>query len=144
MWTELVRRLDPDCRFGDPATPIAIAQAEHALAVRFPDELRSVYAEADGLFGQYDLPLVWPVQKVAQENLRFRRSRDFPKLYMPFDHLLFIGDAGSGDQFAYSILAGEIRRTDVFAWNHEDDSRIWVAPNLQTYIEWWLTGRIKL
>jgi hypothetical protein len=29
-------------------------------------------------------------------------------------------------------------------WNHEDDSRTWVAPNLAKYLEWWLTGRITL
>lgn len=144
MWSELVRRLSPDCHFGPPANVFLIGQAEHTLAVRLPDELRTALTEADGFFGEYSLPLVWPLQQIVDDNLRFRRHRDFAKLYMPFDHLLFFGDAGNGDQFAYSILAGEIRRTDVFAWNHEDDSRTWVAPDLATYIEWWLMGRIKL
>jgi hypothetical protein len=32
----------------------------------------------------------------------------------------------------------------VFVWNHEDDSRTWVAPSLRVYLEWWLTGKIKI
>jgi len=42
------------------------------------------------------------------------------------------------------ILNGAIQRPDVFVWNHEDDSRTWVAPDLRRYLEWWADGRIKL
>jgi hypothetical protein len=64
---------------------------------------------------------------------------------MPFDHLLFFGDAGNGDQFAFSIQAdGAIHRPDVFAWNHEDDSRVWVAPTLKVFFERSLAGKIKI
>jgi hypothetical protein len=63
---------------------------------------------------------------------------------MPFDNLLFFADAGNGDQFAFPIQAGEVRRPDVFCWNHEDDSRIWVAPSLEKYLEWWLTGKLTV
>jgi len=64
---------------------------------------------------------------------------------MPFNHLLFFGDAGNGDQFAFSIHAdGKIYRPDVFVWNHEDDSRTWIAPSLKTFFEWWSAGRISL
>jgi len=61
---------------------------------------------------------------------------------MPFDCLLFFADAGNGDQFAFAILNGESRRDDIFVWNHEDDSRCWVALRLDTFYEGWLTGRI--
>jgi len=60
---------------------------------------------------------------------------------MPFDALLFFGDAGTGDLFG---LVPHTGRPDVFAWNHEDDSRTWVAPGLGKYLEWWQNGRIKL
>lgn len=59
---------------------------------------------------------------------------------MSFDQLLFFADAGNGDQFAFSMLG----RFDVFAWDHETDSRTNVAPDLATYLEWWLDGRIRL
>ena len=29
----------------------------------------------------------------------------------------------AGQQFAYVVMAGAVRRKDLFAWNHEDDSR---------------------
>ena len=60
---------------------------------------------------------------------------------MPFGPLLFFADAGNGDLFA---LLSRIDRSDVFAWNHEDDSRTWVAPSLAKYLKWLLTGQIKL
>ena len=43
-------------------------------------------------------------------GLIFRANADFAELYMPFDALLFFADAGNGDQFAYAIQAGAIRR----------------------------------
>jgi hypothetical protein len=36
------------------------------------------------------------------------------------------------------VLNGKIRRDDIFVWNHEDDSRSWLVPNLRTYFEWCL------
>jgi hypothetical protein len=63
---------------------------------------------------------------------------------MPFDHLLFFADAGDGDQFAFGILNGEIRNPDIFVWNHENDSRTWVAPSLDVYLEWWINGKLKV
>lgn len=64
---------------------------------------------------------------------------------MPFEHLLFFGDAGNGDQFAFPIHAdGTINRPDIFLWNHEMDSRSWIAPSLKLYFEWLLSGRIEL
>jgi hypothetical protein len=35
-------------------------------------------------------------------------------------------------------------RQDIFVWDHETDSRTWVAPRLEEYLEWWLDGRITL
>jgi hypothetical protein len=60
---------------------------------------------------------------------------------MPFDPLLFFADAGNGDQFAFVLRD---RRKDVFVWDHETDSRKWVAPDLGSYLTWWLDGRIRV
>jgi hypothetical protein len=92
----------------------------------------------------YGLGLIWPVERIVEDNLSFRSNAEFKELYMPFDHLLFFADAGNGDQFAYSINAGVIRKSDIYAWKHEDDSRVWVAPSLKKYLEWWLNDIIKL
>jgi hypothetical protein len=143
-WRELVQRLTPDCEFSPPAPAARIAAAERTLGAALPTALRSLLLESDGIAGQYGLGLVWPVERIAADNLAFRSNPDFRRLYMPFDPLLFFADAGNGDQFAFCVLAGEVRKADVFVWNHEDDSRAWAAPSLERYLEWWLSGRLKV
>ncbi|MBR7839654.1 SMI1/KNR4 family protein [Actinospica durhamensis] len=85
--------------------------------------------------------LVWSIERIAAENLRLRRDADFASLYMPFDSLLFFGDAGNDDLFG---LVPHTGRLDVFVWNHGDDSRMWVARGLGDYLEGWLSGRITV
>lgn len=64
----------------------------------------------------------------------------FDGLYMPFDPLLFFAYAGNDDQFAFRW---QTARVEVFAWDHEDDSRRCVAPSLEKYLDWWLNGTLK-
>ncbi len=143
-WRELVQRLTTDCEFSQPATAAQIAAAERTLGTTLPRDLSSLLSESNGITGPYGLGLVWPLERIEAENTAFRSNADFRELYMPFDHLLFFADAGNGDQFAYPVLAGEVRRDDVFVWNHEDDSRTWAAPSLERYLEWWLSGQLKV
>ncbi len=143
-WRELVQRLTPDCEFSPPASPVQITAAEQGLCAALPADLRSLLSESNGIAGEYGLGLVWPVERIAADNLAFRANADFAELYMPFDPLLFFADAGNGDQFAFCLLAGEVRKDDVFVWNHEDDSRTWAAPSLERYLEWWLSGQLKV
>ena len=91
--------------------------------------------------GDYELGFIWPIERVVSENLALRGDSDLARLYMPFDALLFFGDAGNGDLFG---LVPHTGRPDVFAWDHENDSRTWVAPGLGKYLEWWQSGRIRL
>jgi cell wall assembly regulator SMI1 len=120
-----------------------LISAENTLGVRFPKQLRSCLLETDSIDDEYGFPLVWPLERIVRENQQFRSNADFRELYMPFDCLLLFADAGNGDQFAFPIQAGEIRRDDIFVWNHEEDSRTWVAPSLAKYIEWRLAGKLS-
>jgi SMI1-KNR4 cell-wall len=144
MWRERIKTLSATAKFSSCAAITTISSAEDALGIRLPTELVEILSESDGVIGEYGLGLLWPVSRIQKDNLIFRNSVDFRTLYMPFDSLLFFGDAGNGDQFAFSILQGEIRRTDIFVWAHENDSRTWVAPSLRLYFDWWLTGKITL
>jgi hypothetical protein len=144
MWRDFIQSLSRDCTFKPPCAFASLDVAQEKLQVEFPTELRALLSESDGVLGKYSLGLVWPVERIVADNLAYRGNADFRELYMPFDCLLFFGDAGNGDQFAFSICGGVIRRDDIFAWNHGDDSRTWVAPSLRTYLEWWLIGRIEL
>ena len=144
MWRELLLKHDAVIDFSTPATRSMIDSAVESLGVLLPDSLESLLLESDGFKAEYGCNLLWPVSRIVADNVAFRSNPDFLELYMPFDSLLFFADAGNGDQFAFVVLNGEISREDVFAWNHEDDSRSWIAPNIQTFYEWWLTDRISI
>lgn len=146
-WEELLQRLSggadlPSYRFTAPASQPALAELEASLGVSLPEQLRDLLQETDGI-EQGNGPLIWSVERIGAVNQHFRADEDLADLYMPFDQLLFFADAGNGDQFAFPIIGGEAR-ADVFAWDHENDSRSWVAPSLDLLLEWWLTGRISL
>jgi hypothetical protein len=143
-WREFVQSLTSDFTFHSSATLDEIEKVESSLGILFPDELKSLLQESDGIVGSYGSGLIWDVERIKKDNLNFRQFPDFKDLYMPFDHLLFFADAGNGDQFAFGILNRKIRNPDIFVWNHEDDSRTWVAPSLDAYLEWWLNGKLKV
>jgi len=144
MWTEMVTNCGGTARFALPAPPAAISSAEKELGVAIPGDLRTLLAETDGIQGEYGSGLIWSLSRIVEDNLAFRKNPEFRELYMSFDPLLFIADAGNGDQFAFRILNGKVNGYDVYAWDHENDSRTWVAPSLEKYLEWRLTGKIKL
>lgn len=144
MWKELVARLEDDHQFQSPASAAEIGVVARVVGCELPPELVGALKESNGISGSYGLGLIWGTEMMSEQNAAMRSTVDLRELYMPFDSLLFFGDAGNGDLFAYSILEGQVRRNDIFVWNHEDDSRTWVAPGLQQYLEWWLTGRMKV
>jgi SMI1-KNR4 cell-wall len=141
VWIDMIRGLTPHAGFRPPASDAAIRDCERALGDPLGDDLAALLRETNGVTGEYDLGLIWPVERVAADNITFRTTPEFADLYMPFDALLFFADAGNGDQFAFVLRDG---RKDVFAWDHETDSRSWVAPDLAKYLTWWLDGTIKL
>jgi hypothetical protein len=139
-WTALIGTLTDACRFSPPAAGAALTVAEQALAIAFPDQLRELLLECDGIVGEYGDDVVWPAAEIVRQNREFRGYEDFRELYMPFDHLLFFGADGGGDQFAYAIHAdGNIAKRDVFRWDHETDGREWYAGHLEQYLERQLT-----
>jgi hypothetical protein len=141
MWIQKVRDLLPEARFGGPAASEAIDRCREVLAVELDEDLRALLAEADGIEDEYGGGLIWPVERIIADNQMFRTNPDFAEIYMPFDALLFFADAGNGDQFPFVLRDG---RKDIFAWDHENDSRTWVAPNLAKYLTWWLEGTLQL
>jgi hypothetical protein len=143
-WRQRIAALTAKAEFHEPAAAVALAAAEELLGLRLPPELVSLLQESDGVVGEYGLRLLWSIEQIKEENLKFRKSLDFRQIYMPFDCLLFFSDAGNGDQFAYVVLECQIRRDDIFVWNHEDDSRTWAAPSLSVFYNWWLSGKLKI
>lgn len=141
MWIEMIRGLVPDAELQPPASEAALVECEQALGHPLGEDLHALLRETNGVLGPYGLGLVWPVERIASDNFMFRSSSEFAALYMPFDSLLFFADAGNGDQFAHVLRA---RRRDVFVWDHETDSRSWVAPRITEYLTWWADGRLRI
>ena len=111
-----------------------IDAAERALGFALPGELRALLAECNGVTDRLGSGVVWPLSDLVTRNEEFRTTREFRRLYMPFDALLFFGEAGNGDQFFYRVLDGEVRDFDIYLWEHEDDSRVWRAPGLERFL----------
>jgi hypothetical protein len=62
------------------------------------------------------------------------RTADYLDDRMPFDHLLFFGETGNGDDFAFPILrSGEVGSA-VFMWEHETDCRQEYAGCLSDFL----------
>jgi hypothetical protein len=144
-WREWLPTLHEEIELRDPADEANIAAAEHALGVQFDDALRSLLSASNGVMGPLGCWLVWPAEKIVTENREYRTSPHLKGCYMPFDHLLFIGEVGNGDLFAYPIMAdGNARyRTDIFRWGHETDQRTEAARTLRHYLEGFTSGSIE-
>jgi hypothetical protein len=134
MWKELIEDLKAGCRFVAPTDSGTIRQAEKRLLIKFPDDLCDLLLETNGIWEPSGAGLVWPIERIVADNIQFRSLPDFRELYMPFDHLLFFGDEGGGDQYAFRILAGAIRYNDVYEWIHENDTRQWFAGAMRDYL----------
>ena len=72
MWRELIDSVEAQAAFSPAATDEMIQQAERRLGLAFPDELRRLLAETDGVERQDGLGVIWPVERIVADNLRFR------------------------------------------------------------------------
>ncbi|MFJ9771383.1 SMI1/KNR4 family protein [Kitasatospora sp. NPDC101157] len=131
MWRRAVQEIFPGAGFRAPVAASAIAEAEERLGRRLPTELGQVLLESDGVTGRGSVDTVWALERIVEQNLLLRSDESFARLYMPFDPFLFFGDNGGGDLFAF---VRKPERPDVFVWEHESDSRRWVANDLRDYL----------
>ena len=129
-----------EASFKPPARAEVLSAAEVALGHALPNDLGQLLAESDGIEGEYGLGLLWSVARITRDNAHFRSDEQFHELYMPFDGIVFFADAGNGDQFALSLSGNH----EVYVWDHENDSRSWVASSVMGYLEGWMTGRITV
>ncbi|UOQ48764.1 SMI1/KNR4 family protein [Gracilibacillus caseinilyticus] len=142
MWKYFISSISKEYTFRPPASNREISQISEKLNVVLHKKLLELYSETNGIFDSFDCPLIWSTSRVVEDNLFFRNFDDYKDIYMPFDHLLFFADDGCGDLFGYKILNGSIQTEDIYVWNHEDDSRTWVASSLEKFVEGWITGEI--
>ncbi|PDZ02339.1 SMI1/KNR4 family protein [Bacillus cereus] len=143
MWKETIHSISSNLSLKNPAMKEELIEIQKCLLVELPNDLSQLLQETNGIAGEYG-DFIWSASKIKRENMNMRYIVDFKDLYMPFDCLLFFADGGNGDLFGYSILNGIVQRDDIYVWNHENDSRTWVAPSLKTFMEWWESGKITI
>lgn len=133
----LAGMIDGPLEFAAPAQEGTLRRLEGAFSVELPRELRELLSQADGVRDEHGCSLVWNARKIVEENQRFRDPVRGSELCMSFDELLFFSDApGNGDAYAYCILPVRgFQREGIFRWDHEDDSRVQVAPWLRSWVE---------
>jgi hypothetical protein len=124
-------RLLPEAQVESGVAPSDLDAAARALGEVLPGDLSSLLMETNGIIGANELDVVWTLARIIEDNRIFRTSSDLSELYLPFDGLLFFGDNGGGDQFAFVLRDN---RRDIFIWDHENDSRYWVAGHLESYL----------
>lgn len=148
MWTTWLRGLDSlgdAVSLAEPVDPEALADAEERLGLIFPEDLRSLLYETDGIGGTGRGEPVWPVERIAEENLLLRSAGSTPALPDGADDdLLFFGDVGEGQLLAYELdSGGEISDPDVFVWQRGVGEAVWIASDLQSLLDDWVRGELS-
>ncbi|HEY2832838.1 MAG TPA: SMI1/KNR4 family protein [Sporichthyaceae bacterium] len=140
MWTAWLRTLDDFgvvVELADPADEATIDELEDKLGLDLPRDLRSLLLETDGLADDEGGEPVWPVERIVEENLELGRDGDTPAMPegggLEVD-LLFFGDTGGEDLFAYRL---EENRPDVYLWVADRRETRWVASDLQSMLDAW-------
>ncbi|MFH8684023.1 SMI1/KNR4 family protein [Streptomyces lydicus] len=131
MWREMIAGFGGQVDFHGPADSHILDQIEQQLDQPLPTPLKQLLLESDGLDDEFGTEVIWSAQRILDDNQQFRTEASFRDLYMPFDDVLFFGDNGGGDQFAF---VRNPQRNDVFVWDHETDSRNWVSGSLEDYL----------
>jgi hypothetical protein len=122
-----------------------IIRGEQQLDVRFPQDLKELLAETNGvgLRLRLDQPpdemligyLIWPLERIIADNITFRTNSQITSVNMPFDGLLFFSDAGNGDLFGFAIWNHANSVDRIYRWDHEDDSRSCIAHSLKDFLQ---------
>ncbi|MFD7256222.1 SMI1/KNR4 family protein [Streptomyces sp. NPDC059874] len=136
MWLELIAEHD-GAEAAPPADPSRLERVEEVLGQALPGPLRDFLLQANGVSDEDGTDVIWGVDQIIETNLAFRGEPSYRSLYMPFEPLMFFGESGGGDQFAFVRTPS---RDDVFVWDHETDSRLWISPGLESFLRNALTN----
>ncbi|HEY1202934.1 MAG TPA: SMI1/KNR4 family protein [Niastella sp.] len=137
--------------FHEPAPQSLLQELKKQLNLtQLPPELEELYLQTNGIddflyIKQSDESikmghLIWSVERVIETNISKRTSATDKRIYKSFDNLFFFADAGNGDLYGFETRNGIVEKTDVYIWDHENDTREWLAPGMKALIEGWSTG----
>ena len=143
-WKSYIASFAIDVHYAEPATTEQLDEVVEQLNVKLPPMLLGLLKQTNGVFDYHKCPVVWSTDQMIEDNLFFRNFEDYKDIYMRFDHLLFFSDSGCGDLFGFAILNGQVQTDAIFVWDHETDSRTWIAASLETFLKGWMTDEISI
>lgn len=143
MWVSLFKTTLPGCVVHEPREAGVIEAVEGALGVRFPEELKSLLLETDGVmmteqvtrFEVLEFEFIWSMERIQTENTDFMREEVLRKRYGSFDEALFFAGFLNGDRVFFRKIKGRVASTEVFLWNHETDHREKIAESLTEFVK---------
>jgi hypothetical protein len=152
---EIRQRNDVKYGFNEPVAESMLTGLKEKFGLtQLPEELEALYKQTNGVEDFvyiesldeliHSMQFIWSVERVIETNTIKRTSDIDKEIYKSFDNLFFFADSGLGDHFGFEIVNGTFERPDVYFWDHEDDRRVWVAPNMKAFIEGWVNGTIKV
>ncbi|WEK56080.1 MAG: SMI1/KNR4 family protein [Candidatus Cohnella colombiensis] len=139
MWKEFISELECELSFNQPASIESINSAEIELNVQFPQTLKELLLESNGVLDEFECDALWPLERIIEENKSIRIEEQ-----ITFNNFLLFSDAGNGDLFAFSIKEGNDNNEEIYVWNHEDESREIVSTSLKDFISGWFEGTIGI
>jgi hypothetical protein len=139
-WRKHISALSPDVEFNPPARPEEIRDAETMLNVAFPESLRELWSQSNGLIDRYGGWFVWSTDEIVKRNLEMRTFPRFEELFMPFDPLLFLATREAGTCFSLRSAAVEldmsscsdgITKPTAEYWRNIISRRLWKNSSLR-------------
>ena len=124
---------DEEVEFSPTCSKEKLDDSFAKLEVSPPNELIKLLENTDGFSTDFAITVL-SSSDIVETNLKYWNENFLSDIYMSFNSLLFFAEAGNGDLFAYRILEGKVSSNDIYVWNHENDSRVWVASNLKNFI----------
>ena len=139
--TELADKAEQPVSFRFPVEESDLRSVETEFGLVLPQQYRELMLQTNGIFDEYDCPIIDSLDDVRVLN---RDARGDDQLYyMPLDHLFFISSIyGNGDLVGYGLRRDGWQQLALYRWDHEDDSRTWLAPDIKIWFEWMLAGKL--
>jgi cell wall assembly regulator SMI1 len=129
-WAKRAKLCFPDCRLGRKASSASIEEAERRLGRELPQELKALFAETDGIFDNRGDWLVHSLDYLIEDILGLWEIDD---LYMAPRTMILFGGPGNGDRYFIPVLPNGVYSECIFLWDHETDSREWIAQSFSDY-----------
>ena len=138
MYIELIQEFISENKYisiQPSASRKQIAEAEMAMKVIFPDEIKQMLSELNG-----DKWLCFSCDEIVKNNIETRKY--LSEYYDGLDNLLFIAGNGCGDYYGYIIEDGSCVDGKIIMWEHETNEIHIVADSLQMLIHRYYSDEI--